>query len=68
MEIRLSENEIKEILTKHFTKLGTDVNGVNFKYKIDNEYEYYGDPQNESRREIKVKKFDGIFLDVNFDK
>jgi hypothetical protein len=64
MEIRLSQSDISEIVKIHLENKGYQVKEIYSDYKEGTEYEYYGDPQNESRREIKVKKFNGLMFTV----
>lgn len=55
---------MQKIVTEHLESKGLSVIGAESNYLDNIEYEYYGDPQNEQRGKVKIKKFEGMSFKV----
>lgn len=66
MKIKFSPEEITDIVNKHVESLGFTVNKSDLIYQNCKEYEHYGDPTRQDRREIQVKRFQSIEVEAEF--
>ncbi len=60
MKMKLSKEEVLVIIKEHLIEKGFIVSKVETAYLDKQEYEYYGDPTRQDRREITKTFFDGI--------
>jgi hypothetical protein len=67
MKMKFTKEEVLSIVEDHAISLGFKAGEVGIVYKDKKEYEYFGDPTREDRREINVRFFDGIEVDVNIN-
>lgn len=68
MKIKLSKEEILEIVEDHLISKGFKTGEVGIAYCDKEEYEYFGDPTREDRRKIKCRYFDGIEAEITISK
>ncbi|WP_342423066.1 hypothetical protein [Paenibacillus sp. FSL E2-0178] len=64
MIIKFTQDEVREIVKKHVDTLGFNSVGVKIVYQDRKDYEYFGDPTRQDRREIKVRHFDCIEVEI----
>jgi hypothetical protein len=67
MKIKLTKEEILTIVENHLIAKGFNTKEVGIVHTDKKEYEYYGDPTREDRREVTRKYFDGIEAEVEFE-
>jgi len=64
LKLKFTKEEVLSIVENHVISLGFEAGGVGIVYQEKKDYEYFGDPTRENRREIKVRCFEGIEAEV----
>ncbi|GMX64607.1 hypothetical protein [Paenibacillus elgii] len=64
MKMKFTKEEVLSIVENHVQSLGFKTGEVGIVYQDKKDYEYFGDPTREDRREIKVRYFEGIEAEV----
>lgn len=60
----VTPTEVEAIVREYVSDQGLSVSGCSIKMEKYKTYEYYGDPQNEKRREIEKERLAGVEVEV----
>lgn len=60
----VTPQEIETIVKKHLEECGLNIVSSSIKMEEYKTYEYYGDPQNENRREVTKERLKGVEVEV----
>jgi hypothetical protein len=68
LKIKLTKEEVLSIVENHLiVNKGYNTKKVALVHIDKKDYEYYGDPTRQDRREITGRYFDGIEAEIEFD-